>query len=153
MSHPQEPKPELVTPNDDIQVAKITVPSGSAIKLSAVENQPPALVNTLSELFKQHKLIRRAFLVLAQEEKSEDPAVMLIGLEMTGDWDEDTLDNIIHQAGTLACEHLEDGESIDFCLVNEDEAGISHFMTQHIAPFYQRRLGGFIRDAIPIKNT
>lgn len=61
MSHPQEPKPELVTPNDDIQVAKITVPSGSAIKLSAVENQPPALVNTLSELFKQHKLIRRAF--------------------------------------------------------------------------------------------
>ncbi|MCH0598684.1 enhanced serine sensitivity protein SseB, partial [Klebsiella pneumoniae] len=26
------------------------------------------------------------------------------------------------------------------------EKGISHFITEHITPFYERRWGGFLRD-------
>ena len=30
--------------------------------------------------------------------------------------------------------------------VKKGEKGISHFITEHIAPFYERRWGGFLRD-------
>ena len=34
----------------------------------------------------------------------------------------------------------------DICQVVEGEKGISHFITEHITPFYERRWGGFLRD-------
>ena len=30
--------------------------------------------------------------------------------------------------------------------VKKGEKGMSHFITEHIAPFYERRWGGFLRD-------
>ncbi|VDZ63598.1 enhanced serine sensitivity protein [Citrobacter freundii] len=37
-------------------------------------------------------------------------------------------------------------EPIDICQVRKGEKGVSHFITEHIAPFYERRWGGFLRD-------
>ncbi|EEG86072.1 hypothetical protein PROPEN_01905 [Proteus penneri ATCC 35198] len=36
--------------------------------------------------------------------------------------------------------------------MNKDEKGVSHFMIHHVSPFYQRKLGGFLRKGIPIVN-
>ncbi len=150
MSGQEEAKVTEVS-KDEVIISEIDIPGGSSFKLSAIETLPEKLTQALSEFFKQHKPVRRAFLVLAQEDKDDQSAVMLVGLEIKGELD--SLDELIHQAGTLACEYLQDNESIDFCLVNEDEKGISHFITEHIQPFYQRRLGGWLRDSIPVKNS
>ncbi|ENR5392137.1 TPA: enhanced serine sensitivity protein SseB C-terminal domain-containing protein [Providencia rettgeri] len=136
----------------EIQFTELTVPKGSSLKLSALEEQPQAIVEALTEFFKQHKVVRRGFMVSAVEsDDSEEMPILMIALEFTAG--AENIDSIIHEAGTLACEFLADDESIDFCVVNENEQGVSHFITQHIQPFYQRRLGSFLRDTIPVKNT
>lgn len=136
----------------EIQFTELTVPQGSSLKLSVLEQQPQAIVDALTEFFKQHKVVRRAFMVSAIEaEDGDEQAVLMIALEFTTG--AENIETIIHEAGTLACDYLADDESIDFCIVNEHEKGVSHFITQHVQPFYQRRLGSFLRDTIPVKNT
>ena len=136
----------------EIQYTELTVPKGSSLKLSALEEQPQAIVDALSEFFKQHKVVRRGFIVSAvEDEASEENPILLVALEFTAG--AENIDAFIHDAWTLACDFLADNESIDFCIVNEHEKGVSHFITQHVQPFYQRRLGSFLRDTIPVKNT
>lgn len=140
------------TQETEIQFTELTVPKGSSLKLSVLEEQPQAIVDALSEFFKQHKVVRRGFMVSTVESNNaEETPILMIALEFTAG--AENIDSIIHEAGTLACEFLADDESIDFCVVNENEQGVSHFITQHIQPFYQRRLGSFLRDTIPVKNT
>lgn len=137
----------------EVEFAELTIPQGSTLKLSVLDNKPEALVNALVECFKQHKVVRRAFLVSAQEENSSenDEAILMVALEFVPG--SENIDEIIHEAGTLACDYLNDDESIDFCLVNEDEKGVSHFITEHVEPFYQRKLGSWLRDIIPTRNA
>lgn len=136
----------------EIQFTELTVPKGSSLKLSVLDEEPQAIVDALTAFFKQHKVVRRAFMVSALEnEEGDESPILMIALEFTTG--AENIDTIIHEAGTLACKYLNDDESIDFCVVNEHEKGISHFITQHVQPFYQRRLGSFLRDTIPVKNT
>ncbi|MCD2529661.1 enhanced serine sensitivity protein SseB C-terminal domain-containing protein [Providencia huaxiensis] len=136
----------------EIQFTELTVPKGSSLKLSVLEEQPQAIVEALTEFFKQYKVVRRGFMVSAIEnDDTQETPILMIALEFTAG--AENIDTIIHEAGTLACEFLADDESIDFCVVNENEQGVSHFITQHVQPFYQRRLGSFLRDTIPVKNT
>ncbi len=142
-------KPDL---ESNVEYSELTVPEGSAFKLSVLDEEPKELTSALSEYFKQHKVLRRAFIVSAvEDDEGEESTILMIALEFVAG--AENIESIIHEAGTLACEYLDDEESIDFCLVNEEEKGVSHFITQHVAPFYQRRLGSFLRDTIPIKNT
>ncbi|WP_368877389.1 enhanced serine sensitivity protein SseB C-terminal domain-containing protein [Providencia vermicola] len=137
--------------DNDIEFTELIIPEGASLKLSVLETEPEALTEALIECFKQHKVVRRAFLVSAQTDDDTDEAILMVALEFVPGTE--NIDEIIHQAGTLACEYLNDNESIDFCLVNEAEKGISHFITEHVQPFYQRKLGSWLRDTIPIKNT
>ncbi|ELX8378332.1 enhanced serine sensitivity protein SseB C-terminal domain-containing protein [Providencia vermicola] len=137
--------------DNDIEFTELIIPEGASLKLSVLETEPEALTEALIECFKQHKVVRRAFLVSAQADDDTDEAILMVALEFVPGTE--NIDEIIHQAGTLACEYLNDNESIDFCLVNEAEKGISHFITEHVQPFYQRKLGSWLRDTIPIKNT
>ncbi|ELZ5938369.1 enhanced serine sensitivity protein SseB C-terminal domain-containing protein [Providencia stuartii] len=137
--------------DNDIEFTELIIPEGASLKLSVLETEPEALTEALIECFKQHKVVRRAFLVSAQADDDTDEAILMVALEFVPGTE--NIDEIIYQAGTLACEYLNDNESIDFCLVNEAEKGISHFITEHVQPFYQRKLGSWLRDTIPIKNT
>ena len=56
------------------------------------------------------------------------------------------IDDIIQAAGSVATDTLPGDEPIDICQVTKGEKGISHFITEHITPFYERRWGGFLRD-------
>lgn len=77
--------------------------------------------------------------------------MLLIVLELS---EEQEADTVIRQAAEAAMEHLADGEHIDFCLLNPDENdGLTHFLTQHTQAFYQRRLGGWLRNAIPVTEA
>ncbi|WP_193014822.1 enhanced serine sensitivity protein SseB C-terminal domain-containing protein [Proteus sp. FME41] len=135
--------------SEQFETQEIVSVEGSSLKLSVLEPQPEKLTMALSEFFGEHKPIRRAFIVNAQEQDNED-IFYLIGLEITGS--EDVIAQILPHAAESAFEYLEEGQSLDFCFVNKDEKGVSHFMIHHVSPFYQRKLGGFLRKGIPIVN-
>ena len=135
--------------SEQFETQEIVSVEGSSLKLSILEPQPEKLTTALGEFFGEHKPIRRAFIVNAQEQDNEE-SFYLIGLEITGE--EDVIMQILPQAAESAFEYLEEGQSLDFCFVNKDEKGVSHFMIHHVSPFYQRKLGGFLRKGIPIVN-
>ncbi|SFU56980.1 enhanced serine sensitivity protein SseB C-terminal domain-containing protein [Xenorhabdus koppenhoeferi] len=133
-------------------VTEIKVPSGSRITLSQPEEQPARLIEALIDLFKQHKPIRRAFLVMAQDKNVDEKPNLLIGLEFSEATAGNKINLMIQEAGELACEYLDEDDSVDFCLLDEKERGISHYLIQHTQPFYQRKLGSWLRDTIPVIN-
>ncbi|MBI6547487.1 enhanced serine sensitivity protein SseB C-terminal domain-containing protein [Xenorhabdus lircayensis] len=131
---------------------EIDVPGGSQITLSLPEEQPARLIEALIDLFKQHKPIRRAFLVIAHDKNVDEKPNLLIGLEFSGEPADNEINLFIQQAGELACKYLDEDESVDFCLLDEKERGISHYLIQHTQPFYQRKLGSWLRETIPVIN-
>lgn len=138
---------------DTLPVQEVMIEQGSALLLSVPENKPDAVLDALTSVFKQHKPVRRAFWVMAAEKNNTvpDEPVLLIVLELS---EEQEADTVIRQAAEAAMEHLADGEHIDFCLLNPDENdGLTHFLTQHTQAFYQRRFGGWLRNAIPVTEA
>ena len=113
---------------------------GETLLLSEVAEPPAQMIDSLTTLFKTLKPVRRAFLCSIKEQTDEQP-VLLIGIEADGD-----IDDIIQAAGSVATDTLPGDEPIDICQVKNGEKGISHFITEHITPFYERRWGGFLRD-------
>ncbi|SFN64287.1 enhanced serine sensitivity protein SseB C-terminal domain-containing protein [Xenorhabdus japonica] len=131
---------------------EIKVPSGSRITLSQPEEQPAKLIESLIDLFKQYKSVRRAFLVMAHDKNVDEKPNLLIGLEFSATLTDSEINFLIQEAGELACEYLDEDESVDFCLLDEKEEGISHYLIQHTQPFYQRKLGSWLRNTIPVVN-
>ncbi|CAH5678380.1 MULTISPECIES: enhanced serine sensitivity protein SseB [Enterobacter] len=113
---------------------------GETLLLSEVAEPPAQMIDSLTTLFKTLKPVRRAFLCSIKERADEHP-VLLIGIEADGD-----IEDIIQAAGSVATDTLPGDEPIDICQVKNGEKGISHFITEHITPFYERRWGGFLRD-------
>ncbi|XOL94741.1 enhanced serine sensitivity protein SseB [Enterobacter hormaechei] len=113
---------------------------GETLLLSEVAEPPAQMIDSLTTLFKTIKPVKRAFLCSIKESADEKP-VLLIGIEADGD-----IDEIIQAAGSVATDTLPGDEPIDICQVKKGEQGISHFITEHITPFYERRWGGFLRD-------
>ena len=113
---------------------------GETLLLSEVAEPPAQMIDSLTTLFKTIKPVKRAFLCSIKESADEKP-VLLIGIEADGD-----IDEIIQATGSVATDTLPGDEPIDICQVKKGEKGISHFITEHITPFYERRWGGFLRD-------
>ncbi|EFU2300400.1 enhanced serine sensitivity protein SseB [Salmonella enterica] len=116
---------------------------GESLILSEVAEPPSQMIDSLTTLFKTIKPVKRAFLCAIKEHADAQPN-LLIGIEADGEDGE--IEEIIHAAGNVAADTLSGDEPIDICQVRKGEQGISHFITEHIAPFYERRWGGFLRD-------
>ncbi|EID2727057.1 enhanced serine sensitivity protein SseB [Salmonella enterica] len=116
---------------------------GESLILSEVAEPPSQMIDSLTTLFKTIKPVKRAFLCAIKEHADAQPN-LLIGIEADGEDGE--IEEIIHAAGNVATDTLPGDEPIDICQVRKGEQGISHFITEHIAPFYERRWGGFLRD-------
>ena len=106
------------------------------------------MVDALTTLFSQRKPVRRAFLALIHDKTSDERPNLLVGLEVDGATEQE-IEALIQEAGTVASEALAEDEPVDFCLVNEKERGISHYLIQHTQAFYQRRWGSWLRNIIP----
>ncbi|WFQ79832.1 enhanced serine sensitivity protein SseB C-terminal domain-containing protein [Xenorhabdus sp. SF857] len=131
---------------------EIEVPDGSLITLSQPEEQPIQLIESLIELFKQHKPVRQAFLIMAHDKNVDEKPNVLIGLEFSVTLTGNEINLLMQEAGELACKYLDEDESVDFCQLDEQEGGISHFLLHHTQPFYQRKLGRWLRNTIPVIN-
>ncbi|MGK4429431.1 enhanced serine sensitivity protein SseB, partial [Yersinia enterocolitica] len=129
------------------QPAEMVVDKESQILLGQPEEYPSAMVDALIQLFSQRKPVRRAFLALMHDKSVDEKPNLLIGLEVDGSIDE--IDQLIQEAGNVASDHAPDDGPVDFCVVNENERGVSHYLMTHTQAFYQRRWGSWLRNAIP----
>ncbi|MFW5391200.1 enhanced serine sensitivity protein SseB [Yersinia sp. 2544 StPb PI] len=129
------------------QPAEMMVDKESQILLGQPEEYPAAMVDALIQLFSQRKPVRRAFLALMHDKSVDEQANLLIGLEVDGSPEE--IDQLIQEAGNVASDHAPDDRPVDFCLVNEKERGVSHYLMTHTQAFYQRRWGSWLRNVIP----
>ncbi|WP_174848532.1 enhanced serine sensitivity protein SseB [Yersinia artesiana] len=132
------------------QAAEMVVDKESQILLGQPEEYPTAMVDALIQLFSQRKPVRRAFLALMHDKSVDEKPNLLIGLEVDGSIDE--IDQLIQEAGTVASDHAPDDGPVDFCVVNENERGVSHYLMTHTQAFYQRRWGSWLRNVIPSVN-
>lgn len=110
--------------------------SASEFTLSAPEDYPDALVDSLTTLFIKHKQIETAYLALIRDDKEQQEPNLIIGLQGDGD-----LETIIQEAGLVAMDTTTDEEFIDFIIIDEQDDGISQYFLQHGKPFYERRWG------------
>lgn len=113
---------------------------GSALLLSEVAAPPAQMIDSLTSLFAKYKQVRRAYIAHIKESSEQQPN-LLIGIEADSD-----IDTIIQAVGSVATDTQVTDEPVDVCQVLENEAGISHFFTAHITPFYERRWGSFLRE-------
>ncbi|CNI02680.1 enhanced serine sensitivity protein SseB [Yersinia frederiksenii] len=132
------------------QPAEMVVDKESQILLGQPEEYPAAMVDALIQLFSQRKPVRRAFLALMHDKSVDEKPNLLIGLEVDGSDDE--IDQLIQEAGNVASDHAPDDGPVDFCVVNEKERGVSHYLMTHTQAFYQRKWGSWLRNVIPSTN-
>jgi hypothetical protein len=130
-----------------VKPAEHYVDKDSQILLGQPEEYPAALVDALTTLFSQRKPVRRAFLALMHDQAVDEQPNLLIGLEVEGDQAE--IETLINEAGSVASATAPNDDPVDFCLVSEQERGVSHYLITHTQPFYQRRWGSWLRNIIP----
>lgn len=88
------------------------------------------MVNALGKYYKTRKEVSSAYLVHFFNPETNDPPHTLIGLEVTGNWDD-----IISSSGII-CEGVNIPDPpVDFIKV--DSQDLSHF--EGVTPFYKRK--------------
>lgn len=130
----------MLTDNGNALTQHRVLEGGTALLLSGVTEPPTQMLNSLIGLFTKYKQVRRAFIAHIKESSEEAPN-LLIGIEADSD-----IATIIQAAGNVATDTLIGDDPVDLCQVSEGEAGISHFFTAHITPFYERKWGSFLRE-------
>lgn len=128
------------------------VDGGSKILLGQPEAYPSAMVDALTTLFTQRKIVRNAYLAIFQDQAVDEKPNLLIGLEIDGTDEE--IDLLIQETGSLASETAPEDEPVDLCLVTDEKGdAVSHYLKTHTQPFYQRRWGSWLRNSIPSSGT
>jgi len=126
---------------------ELVLDAESQLLIGQPEAYPSAMVDALTTLFSQKKPVRRAFLALIHDKTVDPEPNLLVGIEADGTDSE--VDALIREAGNVASETSPDDKPVDFCIVNEKERGLSHFLISHTQPFYQRKWGSWLRNIIP----
>jgi len=126
---------------------ELVLDADSQLLIGQPEEYPSEMVDALTTLFSQKKPVRRAFLALIHDKTVDEQPNLLVGVEADGT--EAEIDALIREAGNVASETSPDDLPVDFCIVNEKERGISHYLISHTQPFYQRKWGSWLRNIIP----
>lgn len=130
-----------------VKPAERYIDTETQLLLEQPEEYPAAMVDALTTLFSQRKPVRRAFLALMHDRAVDEKPNLLVGLEVDGDPAE--IEALISEAGMVASETAPNDEPVDFCLVEENARGVSHYLITHTQAFYQRRWGSWLRNMIP----
>lgn len=78
----------------------------------------------LCQFFQQHKIIRRAFLLQAEDDTAVEASVMLIALEINIGYEKEG-QLLIPQLGSMALDYLEDNQSVDFYFLQPNNIQVS----------------------------
>ncbi|ACR70325.1 enhanced serine sensitivity protein SseB C-terminal domain-containing protein [Edwardsiella ictaluri] len=126
----------------------LSIDGGAAIRIGPAEQTPEALQSGLVTLCGQRNLVRSAWLARFQDLACDAQPVLLLALELEGS-DEAAHQALIREAGTLASALLDLEETIDVCCLRRDaQDPLADYLRTHVTPLYQRRWGGWLRNAI-----
>jgi len=94
------------------------------------KNYPHELVNALSKYYKTNKEVSSAYLVHFFNPETNDPPHTLVGLQVTGNWDD------VISSSVIICKSVEIPDPpVDFMKIDKDE--LSHF--KGVTPFYKKK--------------
>jgi hypothetical protein len=108
-----------------------TAPKDTQILIGQPASYPNELVKALSDYFASDPIVNRAYLAQIHYPDTEEKPHLLIGIDVQGDWE-----RVFGDAGMIASNILDKGESIDF--IRLDDSGISQYLVNKTRPFYQK---------------
>ncbi|SES89744.1 enhanced serine sensitivity protein SseB C-terminal domain-containing protein [Thorsellia anophelis] len=143
----------LMDPQSQLKKMSIVTEGQIPLKLTTLETEPELLVNKANELLKQQKIVTKAYLARFASESLNESGYLL-GIEMSPLTTEHEYETLFMQLGESLSDYLDEDDILDICVVRSepDTCQVSHFLKSHTRAFYQRRLGGFLRDAIKIQQ-
>ncbi len=110
---------------------------------------PSKMIDSLTQLFAKHKIIKSAYLALMHDQSIDDKPHLIVGLEFIEGKEEKMLEDsysqqlelIMREAGNVAADSAPEGESVDLCVVSKGETGISEYFLTQTKPFYEKSWG------------
>ncbi|RFT04677.1 enhanced serine sensitivity protein SseB C-terminal domain-containing protein [Edwardsiella anguillarum] len=134
------------------QPQTLSIDGGAAIRVGPLERTPEALQSGLTVLCGQRNLVRSAWLAHFQDPLCDAQPVLLLALELEGN-DVAAHQALIREAGTLASALLDQDDAIDVCCLRRDaQDPLADYLRTHVTPLYQRRWGGWLRNAIATRR-
>ncbi|NMP16773.1 enhanced serine sensitivity protein SseB C-terminal domain-containing protein [Thalassotalea sp. Y01] len=97
---------------------------------------PAEMVDALTQLFCQHRNVKKAYLALMHDTSIDEHPHLLIGIEVTG-----LAHKVMTEAGSVASDTVPEGEFVDVVRVEENDQGVSQYLKEHTQPFYERKWG------------
>lgn len=114
----------------------VAIPEGADVILGQPKNYPHELADALGRCFRTQKRVKRAYLaqilVIGRDEKPH----ILIGLEVSGDWEQVVAAAVAAIHGV----HIPDSP-VDFLPIT-GRGGTEDYFLERCKPFYQRKLLG-----------
>lgn len=85
------------------------------------------------------------------DDTAVEASVMLIALEINIGYEKEG-QQLIPKLGRIVLGYLDANQSVDFYFLQLNGTGIDHFIVRHTQPFYQRKIGGWLRSSIAVKD-
>lgn len=117
-------------------VQKTTARSLGEVMIGNPEQYPALLIDSLTTLFSKHRQLKSAYLGMIHEPGQENKPNLIIGLLGDGD-----LGVLIQEAATVAWDTLDDGDAVDFMVIEKGDEGIAEYFFNETKPFYEDRWG------------
>ncbi|ADB16387.1 enhanced serine sensitivity protein SseB [Pirellula staleyi DSM 6068] len=115
-----------------------TIQQQTEVQIGAPLNYPHVLARALQQYFKRHRNVSRAYLALYHDPSSSDKPNTLVGVELTGDWDQ-TMAGI----GVVVSSTEIPDPPVDFIRIAPAESLTKYFLEKS-KPFYSRTPWGWL---------
>ncbi|MGI1677803.1 MAG: enhanced serine sensitivity protein SseB C-terminal domain-containing protein [Cellvibrionaceae bacterium] len=120
---------------------------------------PSKMIDSLTQLFAKHKIVKNAYLALMHDQSIDDKPHLIVGIEFIENeeakvvevFNDQQLELIMREAGNVAADSAPKGESVDLCVVSKGEEGISQYFINQTKPFYEKSWGDKL-SASPQEN-
>lgn len=129
-----DPEDVAVLLDNDIMVnSEHTLDEETEVLLGFSQDVPSAFTSLLSEYFSKQTQIEAAYLGTIQIPEDDDEEHLMVGLQGKGDLGK-LIETAIHKISLL--KEKMPYETVDFYVIDQDDADISEFMLDNITPFY-----------------
>lgn len=122
----------LLSPEPNLVNEQRVIKKDSKVFLGQPAEYPTQMIDSLKQLFSNHKDLKRAYLAQMHNGSSDEKPNLVIGIEVEGE-----PKKVMNEIGMLIRDTAPQGEPVDLCLVNQFESGLSEYFINDVTPFYE----------------